>query len=72
MSLEKIRYYIIPELYKYLENLDPTEIDTSELEAAIEDLEEAIGDNSSGIIKEIADLDARVTALEGGDDPVDG
>ena len=83
VKLEDIRYFIIPELYNFLKDLETGEgADISELEDAIAGLTTAIGDSESGIVKDIADIEsaigdestegtilARIKALEDADTP---
>jgi hypothetical protein len=47
-TLEDIKYFIIPELYEVLSTLEGGEAtDISALKSAVEDLEAAIGDEST-------------------------
>lgn len=47
-TLEDIKYFIIPELYDYLKNVESGEgADITALESAVEALETAIGDEST-------------------------
>ena len=68
VKLEDIRYLIIPELYKFLKDLETGEgADISELEDAIAGLTTAIGDSESGIVKDIADIESAI-----GDESTEG
>ena len=60
-TLEDIKYFIIPELYDYLKNVESGEgADITALETAVEALETAVGDAEAGLVKDVADIEAAI------------
>ena len=67
-TLEDIKYFIIPELYDYLKNAESGEgADITALETAVEALETAVGDAETGLVKDVADIEAAI-----GDESTEG
>lgn len=67
-TLEDIKYFIIPELYDYLKNVESGEgADIKALETAVGALETAVGDAEAGLIKDVADIEAAI-----GDESTEG
>ena len=67
-TLEDIKYFIIPELYDYLKNVESGEgADITALETAVEALETAVGDAEAGLVKDVADIEAAI-----GDESTEG
>ena len=67
-TLEDIKYFIIPELYDYLKNVESGEgADITALETAVGALETAVGDAEAGLIKDVADIEAAI-----GDESTEG
>lgn len=60
-TIEDIKYFIIPELYKYLKDVESGEgADITALETAVEALETAVGDAESGLVKDVADIETAI------------
>ena len=67
-TLEDIKYFIIPELYDYLKNVESGEgADITALETAVEALETAVGDAEAGLVKDVDDIQASI-----GDESTEG
>ena len=60
-TIEDIKYFIIPELYKYLKDAESGEgADITALETAVGALETAVGDAEAGLVKDVADIKAAI------------
>lgn len=67
-SIEDIKYFIIPELYDYLKNVESGEgADITALENAVGALETAVGDAEAGLVKDVGDIEAAI-----GDESTEG
>ena len=67
-TIEDIKYFIIPELYDYLKNVESGEgADITALETAVEALETAVGDAEGGLVKDVADIETAI-----GDESTEG
>ena len=62
-TIEDIKYFIIPELYDYLKNVESGEgEDITALETAVGALETAVGGDDSGLVKAVADITTEIGA----------
>ncbi len=67
-TLEDIKYFIIPELYEYLKDVESGEgADITALETAVGALETAVGDAEAGLVKDVADIETAI-----GDESTEG